>query len=64
MSVLAEYLADVAHIKGGQNIVADGVSRPALAAQIEACDFTEIVQAETTELKKISRIEWKWLCPT
>lgn len=59
MSVLAEYLADVAHIKGEQNIVANGVFRPALAAQIEACDFPEIVQAETTELKIISCVEWK-----
>lgn len=47
--VLTEYLADVVHIKGEQNTLADCMSIPVLA--VDVCDLPEIVQVQTTDNK-------------
>ena len=39
LAILTEFFSDIEHVKGSQNIVADCLSRPTLAVQIDACDL-------------------------
>ena len=56
LSVLTEYLGDVNHIRGDQNIVADCLSRPANAVMLDVCDLPEIadIQSSDEETQKYS----------
>ena len=49
LSVLTEYIADIAHIKGEHNVVADCMSRPAFAVQLDVCDLPEIAKAQALD---------------
>ena len=49
LSILTEYIADVTHINGDQNVVADCMSRPALAVQLDVCDLPEIAEAQARD---------------
>ena len=57
LSILAEYVHDVSFIKGHDNIVADCLSRPAIANSItlDICDFPDLAknQADDVELERI-----------
>lgn len=46
LSILTEYISDIAHIKGDQNVVADCLSRPANAVCLDICDLTEIAKQQ------------------
>ena len=37
LAILTEFISDIEYVKGGQNIVADCLSQPALAVQTDAC---------------------------
>ena len=49
LSLLTEYIADISHIKGSQNIVADCLSRPANAVTLDVCDLPEIANAQVSD---------------
>ena len=49
LSLLTEFIAEINHIKGDQNIVADCMSRPALAIEIDLCDLPEIAKAQAAD---------------
>ena len=53
LSLLSEFIADVVYIMGDQNIVADCLSRPACAVQIDLCDLPQIanLQNDDEEIK-------------
>ena len=46
---LTEFISDIEHVKGSQNIVADGLSRPTLAVQIDACDLPALAEAQASD---------------
>lgn len=52
LSLVAEYVSDMAYIKGEDNIVADCMSRPAFAVTLDLCDLPQIAveQDEDQEL--------------
>lgn len=54
LSLLTEYLADVQFIRGDNNIVADCLSRPAMAVSIDPCDLPALAyqQKEDNELQE------------
>ena len=49
LSLLTEYIADISHIKGSQNIVADCLSRPANAVTLDVCDLPEIANTQVSD---------------
>ena len=53
LAILTEYLSDAEHIKGNYNVVADCLSRPALAVKIDLCDLPEIARAQADDSEKI-----------
>ena len=44
--VITEYIADVKYIRGADNIVADCLSRPVNAVQVDACDLPAIAEEQ------------------
>ena len=49
LAILTEYISEMAHIKGDQNVVADCLSRPTMAVQTDLCDLPEIVEAQSKD---------------
>lgn len=43
LSFITEYITDISYIKGSQNVVADCLSRPANAINVDLCDLQEIL---------------------
>lgn len=59
-TVIAEYVSDIQHIRGADNIVADCMSRPVFAVQVDAFDFESLAEAQKndTEMQEfISRLK-------
>ena len=57
LALLTEYLAEVVHVQGSQNVVAHCLSRPANAVSVDICDLPELARlqidhVETQENKK------------
>lgn len=46
---ISEYVNDISHIRGSQNIVADCLSRPVNAITIDICDLQEIMKHQATD---------------
>ena len=42
LSIISEYVRDISHISGRDNVVADCLSRHALAVLIDTCDLPEV----------------------
>ena len=59
LAILTEFISDTEHVKGSQNIVADCLSRPTLAVQIDACDLPALaeVQASDTEIQSFQDLK-------
>ena len=59
LAILTEFISDIEHIKGSQNIVADCLSRPTLAVQIDVCDLPAMAdaQANDTEIKSFQDLK-------
>ena len=51
LAILTEFISDIEHVKGSQNIVADCLSQPTLAVQIDACDLPELQKHKHLILK-------------
>ena len=49
LSVLSEYLSDVQYIRGEDNIVADCLSRPTLAVEVDTCDLPALAREQLTD---------------
>ena len=49
LSILTEYIADIDHIKGSHNIVADCLSRPISAVHVDLCDLPEISACQAND---------------
>ena len=49
LAILTEFISDIEHVKGSQNIVADCLSRPTLVVQIDACDLPVLAEAQTSD---------------
>ena len=49
LCIISEYIKDVFHISGKENIVADCLSRPALAVRIDTCDLPEIASEQCND---------------
>ena len=49
LAILTEFISDIEHVKGSQNIVADYLSRPTLAVQIDACDLPALAEAQASD---------------
>lgn len=49
LSILSEYVHDVVHIKGKDNIVADCLSRPTNSVTVDLCDIPEIARQQPND---------------
>ena len=49
LSLISEYISDMVYIKGNNNIVADCMSRPALAVKIDLCDLPQIASEQESD---------------
>ena len=49
LSIISEYVRDISHISGRDNVVADCLSRPALAVRIDTCDLPEIAHKQSLD---------------
>ena len=49
LAILTEFISDIEHVKGSQNIVADCLSQPTLAVQIDACDLPALAEAQASD---------------
>ena len=49
LAILTEFISDIEHVKGSQNIVADCLSRPTLAVQIDAYDLPALEEAQASD---------------
>ena len=49
LCIITEYVGDISHIKGSQNIVADFLSRPANAVTVDICDLPELASHQATD---------------
>ena len=49
LSIITEYVSDICHIKGTENVVADCLSRPANSITIDVCDLQELVTHQQTD---------------
>lgn len=54
-SFISEYVTDISHIRGQENIIADSLSRLANAVTIDLCDLQETVNHQhlDEELKQL-----------
>ena len=48
LAILTEFISDIEHVNGSQNIVADCLSRPTLV-QIDACDLPALAEAQASD---------------
>ena len=51
LTILTEYVTDIRHIKGRDNVVADCLSRPVQAIAIDSCDLNEIVDKQASDIE-------------
>ena len=51
LALLTEYLAEVVHVQGSQNVVTDCLSRPANAACIDICDLPELARLQIDDVE-------------
>ena len=49
LAILTEFISDIEHVKGSQNIIADCLSRTILAVQIDACDLPALAEAQASD---------------
>ena len=49
LAIQTEFISDIEHVKGSQNIIADCLSRPTLAVQIDACDLPALAEAQASD---------------
>ena len=50
LSFISEYVNDIVHIRGNQNVVADCLSRPTInAINLDVCDLTEIANSQIND---------------
>ena len=49
LSIISEYITDMAHIKGSENIVADCLSRPAMSVTLDLSDLPEIAREQSSD---------------
>ena len=66
LAIITEFISDIAHVKGNQNVVADCLSRPTFAVQIDIYDLPALADAQKSDteiqsfpdLKKFT-LSWK-----
>ena len=46
LAIITELISDIAHVKGNQNVVADCLSRPTFAVQIDIYDLPALADAQ------------------
>ena len=49
LSYISEFTTDIQHVKGDQNVVADHLSRPIIAALLPGIDLERIGRTQTTD---------------
>lgn len=49
LSVISEYVTEVQYVKGGDNVVADCLSRPTHAVTIDLCDLSAVAEQQATD---------------
>ena len=62
LAILTEFISDIEHVKGCQNIVADCLSRLTLAVQIDAWGLPALAEAQVsdTEIQSFQKILHTW----
>ena len=49
LAIITELISDIAHVKGNQNVVADCLSRPTFAVQIDIYDLPALADAQKSD---------------
>ena len=49
LTVISEFVVDILHISGKDNIVADCLSRPAMSVTLDLCDLPKIAEEQETD---------------
>lgn len=59
LAILTEYISDIGHTKGDQNVIADCLLRPTLAVIVDMCDLPAIaaIQLKDPELKEFPELK-------